>query len=259
MVRYRSGPGSPFSLNRACLFGHVERRRRYRFSYTFGAKVWYWNSKWSVFLMPRTKCMPTGDSDTPFLSGHWYCLSRCCVRSSSCPRVQQGPVLFHVGVAAAGPGVRLSAPPCAPLFGPGVPAVCQPFPPCFILSVPRRRLDTHIYPIARRSPSEPNTCIFGFLGEKPKPSAYGFFFPRTIMGPWLLAGDDIYVGFGADISYLDQIRVTLCKGYGSPRAGGGRDDPGHHHHTAGPGCVAPRASQDAARPRVHVSRPGVRV
>ena len=50
------------------------------------------------------------------------------------PPVHPGPVLFHVGVAAAGPGVsvRLSAPPCAPLFGPRVSAVRRPFPPCFI-------------------------------------------------------------------------------------------------------------------------------
>ena len=54
--------------------------------------------------------------------------------------------LFYVGVAAAGAWcVRLSAPPCAPLFGPCVcvrrPSVGQPFPPCLIyfVEVPPRR------------------------------------------------------------------------------------------------------------------------
>ena len=49
-----------------------------------------------------------------------------------------------------------------------------------------------------------------------------------------------------------------CEGYGSPRTGGGRAHPGHHHHTAGPGCVAPRASLGPAWPGVRPSRPGVR-
>ena len=31
--------------------------------------------------------------------------------------------------------VRLSAPPCAPLFGPRVSAVRRPFPPCFIYMI----------------------------------------------------------------------------------------------------------------------------
>ena len=50
--------------------------------------------------------------------------SRCCCRWSWC--------------------VRLSAPPCAPLFGPRVSAIRRPFPPCFIyLLVGSKRLRRH--------------------------------------------------------------------------------------------------------------------
>jgi hypothetical protein len=47
------------------------------------------------------------------------------------PPVQRGPVLFHVGRCCCRWSwcVRLSAPPCAPLFGPRVSAVRRPFPP----------------------------------------------------------------------------------------------------------------------------------
>ena len=43
---------------------------------------------------------------------------------------------------------------------------------------------------------------------------------------------------------------------GSPGTGGGRAHPGHHSGGACPGCAAPRASQDMARPRVRLSYPG---
>ena len=66
------------------------------------------------------------------------CLVCCCLswgRVRSPDSRPAGSRVVHVRVAAAGPAswcVRLSAPPCAPLFGPRVSAVRRPFPPCFI-------------------------------------------------------------------------------------------------------------------------------
>ena len=49
--------------------------------------------------------------------------------------------------------VRLSAPPCAPLFGPRVSAVRRPFPPCFIYLIVTRKHLSSVLPLLVDAPT----------------------------------------------------------------------------------------------------------